>query len=142
MGRVEVYDRESDRWGTICSSDVNSNENIVANLVCNTFGTYHRVHGPANLSSNIQPSINSPIVNGPIDCGSDSRGYDYFYQCPSFPLNSTAAMSRCTPDQEWVVVCNSKLMHYVLYHQCNYMLLHDINCNNISVQKVIHYYIP
>ena len=108
MGRVEVYDRESDRWGTICSSDV-GNEYYLARLVCNTFGTYYSAYGPANLSSNIQPSLNSPIVNGPIDCNYYSTAYDYFYQCPSFPLNSTEAMSRCTPDQEWVVVCNCKL---------------------------------
>ena len=109
MGHVEVYDRESDQWGTIYSSDVSKSYYYVANLVCNTFGARYRAFGTANLSPNIQPSINSPIVNGPIDCSYSSRVYDYFYQCPSFPLNSTEAVSRCTPDQEWVVACNSKL---------------------------------
>ena len=109
MGRVEVYDRSSDRWGTICNSDVSNYTYVIANLVCNTFGTYQSAYGPANLSSNIQPSANSPIVNGPIDCGYNLDDYEYLFQCPSFPLNSTAAMLRCTPDQEWVVVCDRKL---------------------------------
>ena len=105
MGRVEVYDRVSNQWGTICSSDV-INPYHVARLVCSTFGVSYHAYGPASLSSNIQPSINSPIVNGHIDCHSN---YNYFYQCPSFPLNSTEAMSRCTPDNEWVVACHCKL---------------------------------
>ena len=109
MGRVEVYDRDSEQWGTICSSDVGKAYYTLVNLVCNTFGTNYHLYGPASLSSNIKPSINSPIVNGPIDCGYTFSIYDYFYQCQSFPLNSTEAVSRCTPDQEWVVVCDSKL---------------------------------
>ena len=113
MGRVEVYDRESDQWGTICYDDVtNNNQRVISNTVCHSFGTnmYSHASGPANLSSNIQPSTNHPIVNGPIDCGySYSNNYDYLHQCPSFPLNAMDAMSRCTPEREWVVVCNCKL---------------------------------
>ena len=114
MGRVEVYDRESGQWGTICYDDVtNSDQYIISNVVCHTFSTnmYSHANGPANLSSNIQPSTNNPIVNGPIHCGYYSNIYDYLYQCPSFPLNATGAMSRCTPDQEWVVVCDRKLKY-------------------------------
>ena len=108
MGRVEVYDRASDQWGTICNDDVefSTSQYVIANIVCNSFGIFSSAYGPASLSSNIQPSTNSPIV---IDCGYNYYDYDYFFQCPSFPLNSTAAMLRCTPDQEWVVVCNRKL---------------------------------
>ena len=113
MGRVEVYDRESDQWGTICYDDVtNNNRYITSYTVCHSFGTYiySSASGPANLSSNIQPSTNHPIVNGPIDCGySYSNDYEYLHQCPSFPLDPTNAMFRCTPDQEWVVVCDRKL---------------------------------
>ena len=109
IGRVEVYDRDSEQWGTICFSDVGEAYYTVASLVCNTFGTKNHLYGPASLSSNIKPSINSPIVNGPIDCGYMFNIYHYFFQCQSFPLNSTEAVSRCTPDQEWVVVCGSKL---------------------------------
>ena len=81
MGRVEVYDRASDQWGTICNSDVEFSNNPydIANLVCNSFGIYYSAYGPANLSSNIQPSANSPIVNGIIDCSSYSNDYDYFF---------------------------------------------------------------
>ena len=112
MGRVEVYDRASDQWGTICNSDIEFNSQyVIARLVCNSLGRqYSSAYGPANLSSNIQPSANSPIVNGPIDCGYNVDDYEYLFQCPSFPLNSTAAMLRCTPDQEWVVVCDRKLL--------------------------------
>ena len=108
MGRVEVYDRETDQWGTICIGDISSGEYVIANLVCHSVGgTYRSASGPANLSSDIQPSANTPIVNGPIGCGYNTNEYDFLFQCPSFPLNSTAAVSRCTPDQEWVVVCRS-----------------------------------
>ena len=106
MGRVEVYDRASDQWGTICYNDFdNSYRYTVADIICSSFGAYYNIYGPANLSSNIQPSTNSAIVNGPVDCGTYSNRYDYLYQCPSFPLNPTEAASRCTPDQELVVVC-------------------------------------
>ena len=110
MGRVEVYDRATDQWGTICNTDVQYyNPYAVANIVCNSFDTYYSAYGPASLSSDIQQSTNGPIVNGPIDCSYYSNDYEYFFQCPSFPLNSTAAIGRCTPDQEWVVVCGCKL---------------------------------
>ena len=106
-----MYDRETDQWGTICSGDTSSGEYAIADLVCHSFGgIYYSAFGPASLSLNIQPSANTPIVNGPIDCGYTTNEYDFFFQCPSFPLNSTAAVSRCTPDQEWVVVCNRKLI--------------------------------
>ena len=40
MGRVEVYDRESDQWGTVCYNDV-IDQYVSAQLVCNSiFGTY------------------------------------------------------------------------------------------------------
>ena len=112
MGRVEVYDRESDQWGTVCYNDV-FDEFASTELVCKSiFGTYSfTAHGPASFSSNIQPSTNNPIVNGWIDCGYYSRVYDHFYQCPSLPLDPIEAMSRCTPDQEWVVVCRGKLYY-------------------------------
>ena len=101
----------SNQWGTICSSDAEyGSQYILADLVCNSFGTYRLAYGPANLSSNIEMSNNNPIVSGPIDCGYNYRNdYYNFYQCTSFPLNSAAAMSRCTPDQEWVVACGCKL---------------------------------
>ena len=115
MGRVEVYDKATDQWGTICSGDISSDEYVIANLVCLSFGgTYYSAYGPANLSSDIQPSANTPIVNGPIDCGYNE--YDFLFQCPSFPLNLTAAVSRCTPDQEWVVVCRRKLIRNCVAH--------------------------
>ena len=110
IGRVEVYDRKSDQWGTICFNDFISSfiRYEIASLVCSSFGRQFHTFGPASLSSNIQNSTNNPIVSGSIDCNtvqSYSGFYDYFYQCSSFPLNSTEAMSRCTPDQELVVVC-------------------------------------
>jgi len=114
MGRVEVYDRVSDQWGTICYNDVTNYSYIVESVVCNSLGKYYYyASGPANLSYNIQLSTNHPIVNGPIDCGTHSNVYGYLYQCPSFQLDSADAMSRCTPDQEWVVVCYCKL--YFMY---------------------------
>ena len=133
MGRVEVYDRKSNQWGTICYDDIDASSYryIIASLVCHyIFGDYYHAYGPANLSYNIQPSTNNPIVNGPIDCGTSSRDYDHFYQCPSFPLNATEAMSRCTPDQEWVVVCSCKLQYTYLYYTvyiCIYWLLTTTN---------------
>ena len=129
MGRVEVYDRNSDQWGTVCYDDViNNNYYVITSLVCNSryFGGYYAfAFGPANLSYNIQPSTNNPVVSEPIDCGIYSDVYDYFYQCPSFQLNATAAMSRCTPDQEWVIVCHCKLMVIVIIitSLCSYALL-------------------
>jgi len=120
MGRVEVYDRESNQWGTICYNDVTNSKYIVDDIVCNYLGRDDDVSGPANLSYNIQLSTNHPIVNGPINCGTHSSFYDYLYQCPSFQLNPTDAMSRCTPDQEWVVVCSCK--SYLMYlHICMYI---------------------
>ena len=116
IGRVEVYDRVSDQWGTICYDDIISGSSIrvIANLICYPlFGRPYHTYGPASLFSNIQISTNNPIVSGSIDCStvhSYSGFYDYFYQCSNFPLNSTEAMNRCTPDQEWVVLCNRKLL--------------------------------
>jgi len=116
MGRVEVYDRVSGQWGTICYNDVTDNSHIIGSVVCNSLGRYYTYDsGPANLSYNIQLSTNHPIVNGPIDCGTHSNVHDHFYQCPSFQLNSTDAMSRCTPDQEWVMVCSCKSYFMNLY---------------------------
>ena len=110
IGRVEVYDRESDQWGTVCYNDILYGQNAIANLVCkNLFGTYSIARGTASLSNNIQPSTNNPIVNGYIYCGYRSGVYDYFNQCPNFPLNPVKAMSRCTPEQELVLVCHCKL---------------------------------
>ena len=132
MGRVEVYDRESDQWGTVCYDDV-IDQYVSAQLVCNSiFGTYsYHAHGPASLSSNIQPSTNNPIVNGLINCSYYLRVYDHIYQCPNFPLNPVEAMSRCTPEQEWVVVCRGKLYNnkYTSYTYCVY--INDVNNNQI-----------
>ena len=117
IGRVEVYDRVSEQWGTICFDDMISSitRHVIANLVCHPYPSpsrRYRTDGPASLFSNIKISTNNPIVSGSVDCSTVQRYsnfYEYFYQCSSFPLNSTEAMSRCTPDQEWVVFCNRKL---------------------------------
>ena len=112
MGRVEVYDRVSDQWGTICYNDLEyyNSQHAIARIICTSLKYQgYTAFGPAILSSNIQPSANSPIVNGTIDCGTSAFDYDYIYHCPSFPLNPAAAMSRCTPDQEFVIACRCKL---------------------------------
>ena len=111
IGRVEVYDRESDQWGTVCyDDDIFYSYYAIVNLVCiNLFGTHSIARGPASLSYNIQPSTNNPIVYGYIYCGYRPGIYDYFNQCIFFLLHPEEAMSRCTPEHEWVVVCNCKL---------------------------------
>lgn len=115
MGRVEVFDRTRKQWGTICTNDVSYN---LAKVVCKSLGYFsYRSHGQASYFTNVKPSPNSPIINGTILCFSIYRTlYTYYnlYQCSNFESNLKLVPSRCTSDQEWVVVCARKFIGVIL----------------------------
>ena len=109
MGRVEVFDRRSYQWGTICADDV-YNQYDVARTICKSLGySSYYTCGRASDSSNITLS-NSPIVNGRFQCThTSSYTYQNLYQCSDFESHLLGmSPSRCTSDQEWIVVCTRK----------------------------------
>ena len=115
MGRVEVFDRTSNQWGTICYNDVSSYQYYLANIICKSLGYYsYYNYGQAINFPNIELSSHSPIVNGSIRCtypSSSSLSYVYqnVYQCSDFESKLGINISRCTSDQEWIVMCSRKL---------------------------------
>ena len=113
MGRVEVYDKESDQWGTICVSDVSDYRNryqySFGEIICKSLGfpSYSTI-GRASNYSNIGLSSNNPIITGPVSCTSSSYVYQSLYQCSDFQSHLGISPLRCTSDQELVVACNCK----------------------------------
>ena len=110
MGRVEVYDRRSNQWGTICTNDVLQYEYSLGQIICKSLGySSYIAAGRANTSSNIRLSSNNPIVTRPIRCTyTSSYLYQNLYQCSEFESHLGISPSRCTSDEEWVVVCDCK----------------------------------
>ena len=113
MGRVEVFDRRSNQWGTICTNDIISYQYNLATIICKSMGysNYHNHRLPSN-SSNIYIglSFNSQILNGPIRCNyTSSFFYQDLYQCLDFELH-LGTSSRCNPDEEWILYCSRKLL--------------------------------
>lgn len=113
MGRVEVLDRTLDQWGTICIDDI-IYQSSLAHTICKSLGysNYH-TYGRAGNSSNIALSSNGPILNGTFRCTHTyqvSYAYRNLYQCSNFVSRLGMAPSRCTSDQEWMVVCVRKFL--------------------------------
>ena len=118
MGRVEVFDRTSNQWGTICYNDVSSNQYYVASIICKSLGYYsYYNYGQASNFPNIELSSNNPIVNGSIRCTylsyPSSYMYQNVYQCSDFESQLGVSISRCTSDQEWIVMCSRKFFIYI-----------------------------
>ena len=112
MGRVEVFDRTSNQWGTICTSDISS-QYTLARIVCKSLGyASYRSYGSASNYLNITSSLYSPTVTGPIRCSYiiDSYVYQNLYHCSDFESHMGTNISRCTPDQEWIVTCTCKFL--------------------------------
>lgn len=114
MGRVEVFDRASNQWGTICFNDIRYQYYLVQ-IICRSLGYFNSyANGYASGFPNVASSSNSPIVTGYIYCHStDMSSYVYqnLYHCSNFESHlGIANSSRCTSDQEWVLVCNRKFL--------------------------------
>ena len=113
MGRVEVFDRRSNQWGTICALDIFHRRSF-AHIICKSLGySSHRNYGSTSSSSNISLSSNDPIVNGTIFCTHISRAIfaqHNLYQCSQFELQLIKAPSRCASDQELMVDCVRKFL--------------------------------
>ena len=118
MGRVEAFDKTSNQWGTICTNDI-LDQHDLARIICRSLGYYsYQAYGRASNYSNIVLSPNSQIITGPIQCDyTSSYVYQNLYQCLNFESNLGIAPSRCTSDQEWVVVCSRKFPNILcLFH--------------------------
>ena len=115
MGRVEVFDKTSNQWGTICFDDMQYQYYLVQ-IICWSLGYYsYYTNGRASRFPNVASSSNSPIVTGNVYCDStDMLSYIYqnLYQCSNFEshLGIASNSSRCTSDQEWVLICNRKFL--------------------------------
>ena len=127
MGRVEVFDKRSNQWGTICADDVYSHPYDVARIICRSLGySAYRTHGRASNSSNITLSSNSPIVNGRFQCIYTSTYlYQNLYQCSDFESHLGVSPSRCTSDQEWIVFCTRKFS--IVSEGTTYVILNLFN---------------
>lgn len=109
MGRVEVYDKESDQWGTICVNDVSDYQYSFGEIICKSLGfSSYSTIGRASNYSNIGLSSNNPIITGPMWCTSSSYVYQNLYQCSAFQSHLGISPLRCTSEQELVVACNCK----------------------------------
>ena len=115
MGRVEVFDRTSNQWGTLCYNDTATYQYYFSNIVCKSLGYFSaHTYGIASNFPNIASSPNSPIVTGPIQCPyPSSHVYQNVYQCPDFESELGINVSRCTSDEEWIVRCTRKFLIYV-----------------------------
>ena len=111
MGRVEVFDRALDQWGTICIND-RSYQRTLAHIICKSLGySNYNTYGRASNSSNIALSSNGPILNGTFRCTHTYRAsyaYHNLYQCSNFESHLGVAPSHCPSDQELMVVCVRK----------------------------------
>ena len=120
MGRVEVFDRTLNQWGTICTNDIIDPLSL-GQIICKSLGYYdYDAVGNATSSSNIAPSSNSPILAGPISCTyTPSYAYQNLYLCPDFGSHLGMPSSQCIPDEEFVVACMRKfpiiMYNYSLY---------------------------
>ena len=127
MGRVEIFDRRSNQWGTICADDVYSRPYDVARIICKSLGySSYRNYGRASDSSNITLSSNSPIVNGRFRCTyTYTDVYQNLYQCSDFESHLGVSPSRCTSDQEWIVFCTRKFS--IMSEGTTYVILNLFN---------------
>ena len=116
IGRVEVLDKTSNQWGTICYNDV-YNSHYLARFICRSLGySNYRITRRGRDYPNITLSSNSPIITGRVQCAYnnyyyyDRSQYTYYnlYHCSDFESNLGNAPSRCTPDEEWIVGCTRK----------------------------------
>ena len=112
MGRIEVFDRRSNQWGTICNNDVSSGYEL-AHMICKSLGYYdyrnYRLTTADN--SSIGLSSNNPNINGSFYCTyASSFAYQNLYQCLDFESHLGASPSRCTSDEEWILFCTRKLL--------------------------------
>ena len=119
MGRVEVFDRISNQWGTICYNDVLSYRYWyhILHTICKSLGYYsYRSYGRASDYSNIAVSSNSPIVTGSIRCTYPPYYvYQNVYHCSNFESQLGISASRCTSNQELIVVCARKFLLCIRY---------------------------
>lgn len=117
IGRVEVLDKTSYQWGTICQNDVYISF-YLARFICKSLGyANYRITRSGRDYPNIASSSNSPIITGRIRFTS-SNYYHYYYRSQytyfslyhysDFESNLGNASSRCTPDEEWIVGCTRK----------------------------------
>ena len=112
IGRVEVFDRTSNQWGTICYNDVSRNQHELARIICKSLGYYsYYIYGTANNFPSIASSSNSPIITGRIRCPYTPYVYQNVYQCSDFELHLGMSISRCTSNQEWMVICTCKFLY-------------------------------
>ena len=111
MGRVEVFNRALDQWGTICIDDI-IYQSALAHIICRSLGySNYRTYGRVGNSSNMALSSNDPILNGTFRCTHTYRAsyaYHNLYQCSNFEPLLEVAPSHCTADQEWMVACVRK----------------------------------
>ena len=118
MGRVEVFDRVSNQWGTICIDD-ELYQSPLAHIICKSLGysDYH-TYGRATNSSNIGLSSNGPVLNGTLWCAHTYRAsyaYHNLYQCSNFESRLAVTPSCCNSDQEWMVACIRKFSCFIMY---------------------------
>ena len=117
VGRLEVYNRLENQWGTVCATSVGEWANT-ANLVCNILGypgaySYNDACHPnffpdANYNCGIPDvavSNNSQIIFQTFFC----RRADYasITFCDSFTFNPSG--HTCLPAREFVIGCNGKI---------------------------------
>ena len=125
IGRVEVLDKTSNQWGTICYNDI-SYSYILARYICRSLGyPGYRISRRGRDYPNITLSSNSPIITGPVQCFYYNYYYYYYYSqysyyslyhCTSFESNLGMAPSRCTPEEEWIVGCTCKCIYKTVYN--------------------------
>ena len=121
LGRVEVFDRTSNKWGTLCYNDTVLYQYHLSNIVCKSLGFFSAyIYGSASSFPNIALSPNNPIATGPIHCiYPSSNVYQNLYQCSDFESQLGISISRCTSDQEWIVMCTRKFLIIMYYLPAN-----------------------
>ena len=115
-GRVEVFDRTLNQWGTICYGDIVQYR--LSRIICQSLGYYsHHAYGAASNFPSIASSSNSPIVTGRILCTDAQYWYQNVYQCSDFESHLGTSTSRCSSDGEFIVMCARKFFVFI-YMQC------------------------
>lgn len=123
IGRVEVFDKTSNQWGTVCYNDVYYSY-YLARFICRSLGySDYRITRRGRDYPNITLSSNSPIITGRIQCAYSNYYYyrshykNYsLYHCSDFESNLGNAPSRCTSDEEWIVGCTCKCIFKIIYN--------------------------
>ena len=115
IGRVEVLDRASNQWGTICYNDISFYSSYLARSICKSLGyPGYRFDGRGRDYPNITLYSSSPIVTGAIQCSYDyyysKYTYSNLYHCSNFESHLGMTPSRCTSDEEWIVGCTCKFI--------------------------------